>query len=84
MHQPNPIIARSKLKTIHNSTHFSGPDGLGQPVAQLEVVMFRWDVIGTDTRVEVGQQSQQRAGTTPRKIPLPVKPPGGSMLGSVR
>ena len=39
---------------MHNSTHFSGPEGLGQPVAQLEVVMFRWDVIGTDTRVEVG------------------------------
>ena len=27
---------------MHNSTHFSGPEGLGQPVAQLEVVMFRW------------------------------------------
>ena len=50
----NPIIARSKRGAIHNSTHFSGPDGLGQPVAQLEVVMFRWDVMGTVTRVEVG------------------------------
>ena len=68
MHQPNPIIARSKLGAIHNSTHFSGPDRLGQPVAQLEVVTFRWDVIGTDTRVEVGQQSQQRAGT-PKDTP---------------
>jgi hypothetical protein len=64
----NPIVALNKPGAIHNSAHFPAPDGLGPPVADLGVVIFRWDVKGA--RVEKGLQSEEGPGH-PEGFPSP-------------